>query len=221
VEALAAPDRSVMQINHVSYSMIKLIVNEDKVVVNGTSFGGRPVHEEGHNFDWPICKSCNLPMQFLGKIETDLGLEQIFMCQNNPGCCDEWEANSGGNSVLISNVKNPVFVVSPSEGEVIRACEHGAKVVEIEAENYDDARVQWTEQTGNGMRQVLGQLFGEPLWLQNDETPECSVCGKAMRFVAQLEQGPDGKTEMNFGGGGCAYLFDCRCKNTAKFLWQC
>jgi hypothetical protein len=41
-----------------------------------------------------------------------------------------------------------------------------------------------------------------------------------MRFVAQLEQGPDSASEMNFGGG-CAYVFDCGCgAHAAKMLWQ-
>ena len=43
-----------------------------------------------------------------------------------------------------------------------------------------------------------------------------------MRFLAQLEEGPDWRTEMNFGGGGCGYVFDCTCRSgSAKLLWQC
>ena len=36
-----------------------------------------------------------------------------------------------------------------------------------------------------------------------------------MRFVAQLEEGPDHRTAMNFGGG-VGYLFDCKEGKTAK-----
>ncbi|WP_261365043.1 hypothetical protein [Anatilimnocola floriformis] len=40
-----------------------------------------------------------------------------------------------------------------------------------------------------------------------------------MNFLAQLEEGPE--PAMNFGGGGCAYVFDCGCGNhSAKLLWQ-
>ena len=68
---------------------------------------------------------------------------------------------------------------------------------------------------------MLGQLAGAPSWLQGDETPVCAACQNRMRFVAQLEEGPDHNTAMNFGGG-CAYVFDCSCgAATGKMLWQC
>lgn len=201
--------------------MIKLIINTSESKQDKTSFGGAPVCESGQSFNWPTCRTCDLPMQYLGKIATDLGLEQIFMCQNDPGCCDEWEADGGGNAVLVCGSQNVVAVVPPAQGETTRNCEHGAEITEVDADNYDDARDRWAEQHEGNYRQVLGQLYGTPKWLQADETPICSGCGGKMRFVAQLEQGPDWETEMNFGGGGCGYLFDCKCNNSAKFLWQC
>ncbi|GAA5138512.1 hypothetical protein GCM10023339_79590 [Alloalcanivorax gelatiniphagus] len=66
-------------------------------------------------------------------------------------------------------------------------------------------RAAWFSETW-----AFRQLFGEPLWLQAEEVPDCDRCGRAMEFLAQLaqlEQGPDWRTEMNFGGGGVAYLF--------------
>jgi hypothetical protein len=68
---------------------------------------------------------------------------------------------------------------------------------------------------------VLGMVKGEPFWLQGDETPICNTCSQPMKLLAQLEVGPEYETEMNFGGGGCAYLFDCKECESAKFLWQC
>lgn len=201
--------------------MIKLLIYSEKSDMQGISFGGLPVRREGTHLEWPLCKSCELPMQYLGKIATDIGLEQIFMCQNEPGCCEEWEPDSGANAVIILESSDLEHAEAPADGEAIRNCQHGAEIVEIEAENYDKARVKWQEESGLAMRQVLGQINGEPLWLQQDETPTCSGCGNKMRFVAQLEQGPDWETEMNFGGGGCAYLFDCSCNGSGKFLWQC
>jgi len=201
--------------------MITLLIKSDEFDLRETSFGGLPVKSGDQNFDWPVCKSCQLPMQYLGRIATDIGLEQIFMCQNNPGCCNEWDSESGANTVLITDSSCLNCASAPTNGEVVRNCEHGAKIVEIDAEDYDEARLKWKEESGLGMRQVLGQVYGEPQWLQNDETPTCAGCGNKMRFVAQLEQGPNWETEMNFGGGGCAYLFDCRCNGSAKFLWQC
>ena len=69
-----------------------------------------------------------------------------------------------------------------------------------------------------------GQIGGEPSWVQNEETPDCDACGKPMQLAAQLEEGPDHRTAMNFGSGsGCGYVFRCGCSQPAlgKLLWQC
>src|SRR5690554_1548056 len=186
-----------------------------------TSFGGLPVRGIDESFQWPMCKSCNGPMQFLGKLAIGDRMEQIFMCQNDPGLCDEWDANGGANAVVITTAKELDSVAPPEGGVTTRNTSYGALVIDFESDNYDEARVQWAEENGLSPRQVLGQMFGTPSWIQADERPNCDICQKPMRFVAQLEQGPDWKDEMNFGGGGCAYLFDCTCDSSAKFLWQC
>lgn len=199
-------------------AMIKLLINDSSIsnTLNETSFGGLPVKEMGHTLEWPRCQTCEAELQYQGKIKTDIGLELIFMCDNDPGMCDEWDAEGGGNKVIIVNHENLEFF-SPDDVELaIRKTEYGAKIVEANALDYDSARENWE---GNG-REVLGQLYGEPVWLQADETPECDCCKQSMRFVAQLEEGPDHRTAMNFGGGGVAYLFDCKAGKTAKFLWQ-
>jgi hypothetical protein len=54
-----------------------------------TNFGGLPVAKNAQEFDWPNCTHCQLPMQFLGKIASENRLYQIFMCQNDPGVCEE------------------------------------------------------------------------------------------------------------------------------------
>ena len=198
--------------------MIKLLISDDsqKNILNDSSFGGLPVKENGETTEWPKCKTCNAEMQYQGKIKTDIGLELIFMCNNDPGMCDEWDAEGGGNKVIIVNAEHLGFF-KPMDTELsLRETEYGVKLVEREEDDYDSARENWT---GN-RREVLGQLYGEPDWIQGDETPECDCCNKNMRFVAQLEEGPDHKTAMNFGGGGVAYLFDCEEGKTAKFLWQ-
>lgn len=71
------------------------------------------------------------------------------------------------------------------------------------------------------MGDVLGQLGGQPAWLQNDETPACPTCARQMRLVVQLEEGRDHATAMNFGGRGEAYAFACEPCAQAVFLWQC
>ncbi|MFB7113316.1 hypothetical protein [Streptomyces sp. NPDC056190] len=71
------------------------------------------------------------------------------------------------------------------------------------------------------MRDVLGQLGGVPSWLQHDETPACPSRAQPMSFMAQLEEGRDHRTAMNFGGGGCGYVFVCASCEEGSFLWQC
>ncbi|GAA2790986.1 hypothetical protein GCM10010505_18270 [Kitasatospora aburaviensis] len=87
--------------------------------------------------------------------------------------------------------------------------------------DYGRARAAWAARTGNATSAVLGQLGGRPDWLQFDETPSCSSCARPMSFVAQLQEGPDPITAMNFGGGGRAYAFVCEPCAGAAFLWQC
>lgn len=187
-----------------------------------TKFGGYP-NAPSKAFDWPKCQTCHGNMQFLGQIQTspDESL-LLFMCQNDPGMCDEWDPNLGANKVIPVSTKNLQPVLPPDGGETIRPTHYGAVLTQLDEPDYDEARSQWASANGKPAREVLGQLGGEPSWLQNEETPTCNSCGNPMRFVAQLEQGPDWQTEMNFGGGGCAYVFRCPCiPISAKLLWQC
>jgi len=202
--------------------MIKLLINKDEPSsINETSFGGSPVKGINEEFNWPRCACCKGYMQFLGKLKTDIGLEQIFMCQNEPGLCEEWSPNDGGNQIIVTIESNLEYVTPPVGDNLVRDTHYGVTVVEFESNDYDEAREKWSSDNGVSPRQVLGQLLGKPSWIQGDETPVCNDCNSNMRFVAQIEQGPNWETEMNFGGGGCAYSFDCACNSKAKFLWQC
>jgi len=62
--------------------------------------GGLPLAPPG--FVWPLCATCGGPLQFLVQLlPADVPaldhLLLIFMCQNDPGICDEWEPFAGGN----------------------------------------------------------------------------------------------------------------------------
>jgi hypothetical protein len=202
--------------------MIKLLINSSiPTEMSATSFGGKPVKNRGDNFQWPACACCKLPMQFLAKISVNDELHQIFMCHNDPGMCDDWDANGGGNAIVVTKPEELEFVQVPSEGEALRETEHSALVVEVDGDNYEVIKNEWAEKNGVSPREVLGQIFGMPSWIQGEEIPNCNKCNNPMEFVAQLEQGPNWKTEMNFGGGGVAYSFRCGCNGSAKFLWQC
>ena len=206
--------------------MVRLLIAEAApgVTTPDHCFGGLPIVPVGTEFTWPCCKTCHGPMQFLGRLRIPgrTKLVLLFMCQNDPGMCDEWDANAGGNCAIVVPTRNLRKVPAPQEGNTRREKRYGARQVRSAKADYEEAREAWAQKSGKPMRKVLGQLLGKPFWIQAQETPKCNFCRKRMTFLAQLEEGPDWKTEMNFGGGGCAYVFECPCgKHSAKFLWQC
>jgi hypothetical protein len=201
--------------------MVNLLIhNPIKASLSETSFGGHPVKNNLDEFNWPICACCSLPMQFLGKIASENYLYQIFMCQNDPGVCEEWGPDDGGNKVIVTAISALEEVAAPSEGLTTRETEYSALAIEVQGNEYDESREQWVNENNLSYREVLGQINGAPAWLQGEEIPNCDICNKPMQFLAQLEEGPDYETAMNFGGGS-AYIFKCTCSKSAKFLWQC
>jgi hypothetical protein len=206
--------------------MVSLLIVDPRPATNATDetvFGGLPSTRSGEVL-WPSCRTCRSKMQFLGQIRTSPTTSDrlllLFMCQAQPGLCDEWDANAGGNAVIVSEIDDLTLLAAPEGSDLVRQTRYGASSVSIEAESYDDARNGWASNSDQGMRQILGQIGGQPSWIQGDETPLCDRCKESMTFVAQLEQGPDHRTAMNFGGG-CAYVFECqRCDASAKLLWQ-
>jgi len=209
--------------------MIRLLLNAEAPMTSEvvTRFGGLPLIPTDSAFLWPTCSTCSGAMQFLGQIlfedNNATRLVLVFMCQNDPGLCDEWDASLGGNRALIVAIDGAVRLAdAPELGFTVRDTVYGARVEVVDSATYNDARLRWAEENQGSLRQILGVLGGVPSWLQDDETPTCKHCGSKMKFMAQLEDGPDRKTAMNFGGGGCAYVFHCSCEQgSAKFLWQC
>lgn len=147
-------------------------------------------------------------MQFIGQIPLDSSrLQLIFMCQNDPGLCDEWDADGGGNKALIVPTQGLQLMEPPETGETLLGEISGCTLEPKQG------------RSSGGNRALLGQLGGEPDWIQEDETPKCDDCGQQMRFVAMLEEGHNHKTSANYGGGA-AYAFCCDGCSKAKFLWQ-
>ncbi len=190
----------------------------------GTRTGGVPYTPSG--FEWPRCRECAGPMQFLAQVilsdvEADgVGLLSIFMCQNDPGLCDEWDATAGGNRAFTFGADAVHVATSPGDGIALLEETCAVSFEEFDAEDYLEAPERWHKRTDRPAREVLGQVGGRPAWLQNDETPLCGGCAQPMTFVVQLEEGHDHQTSMNFGGGGCGYGFRCGSCGTAAFLWQ-
>ena len=182
-----------------------------------TRFGGLPA--VGDDFVWPSCRSCSGPMQFQGQIRAPGAphLHLLFMCSNHPGECDQFEADGGGNAVIAVPAAGLQLAAPPADGDTQRDTRYGARLQRVPAQEYSDAFAAYTGRR----REVLGQIGGAADWIQSEATPVCSACQATMQFVAQLESGPDYRSEMNFAGG-CGYLFECRCSGVSgKFLWQC
>ncbi|MFJ2805955.1 DUF1963 domain-containing protein [Kitasatospora sp. NPDC087271] len=204
-----------------------------------TRTGGVPLAPAGTT--WPQCATCDGPMQFLAQVLLDdlgrhagqgtaegRGTLALFMCQNDPGMCEEWDPQAGGNRALIfpAAALQPIPVHTLDEDDDQEPVPLGSvSAVTYETPSttadYGQACNEWASRPDRTPLDVLGQLGGQPAWLQNDETPACPTCARQMKLVVQLEEGRDHATAMNFGGRGEAYAFACEPCAQAVFLWQC
>ena len=202
-----------------------LLVDDPEASSHAT-VGGKPLAGAGTR--WPCCSSCSSPMQFLAQLplasldEAKGHQDQVlllFQCQGNPGMCDEWDPNAGGNAALLVEETGRVPMPVP-KGETLLSGESRLRLVEylpVQSQRTDDDN--YWEAVDTPSSQVVGKLGGAPLWIQADETPSCE-CGARMTFVAQLEERGGG--HINFGDSGTGYAFVCLlCRDSAKFLWQC
>ena len=182
------------------------------------------------DFEWPRCRTCNGPMQFLAQMPlassgpTSLGTRDqlllVFQCQNQPGLCDEWEPEAGGNAALLVPRADLILGAQPSGVASL------PREDPLELRPYDDSRQDvspddnYCEALDADSERVVGKAGGAPLWLQADETPLCGGCGRKMEFVFLVESHAAGG--INFGDSGVGYAFVCAsCTGTARFLFQC
>jgi hypothetical protein len=197
----------------------------DLLIYNGPAVAEAEVTRTGGvpsapaDFGWPRCAACEGPMKFLAQVVLDAStILSIFLCQNDPGLCDEWDPVSGGNRALLFRRGDlvPALVPDGDETQLAEVC--GIEVKPIDADGYDEARGKWSAETGRPEAEILGMVGGAPAWLQNHETPVCPVCATVMEFAVQLEEGRD--HSINFGSG-CGYAFVCRACEQGRFLFQC
>jgi uncharacterized protein YwqG len=210
-----------------------MIATEAEPSSGGTRVGGVPLAPPG--FEWPRCAECKGAMQFLAQVFLrDTGVEAfsareqlllLFQCQNNPGACEEWDPEAGGNAALLVPAAGAAPVVPPPVTEEEKKAElegprtllkaQGVALQEFDDAGEDAYAAALNERGGA----AIGRLGGRPSWIQGDETPECD-CGAAMTFVAQIEDHAGGG--INFGDAGAGYAFVCeQCEERARFLWQC
>jgi hypothetical protein len=162
------------------------------------------------DFVWPACVKCKGAMQFIVQLLPEdvselEGSLLVFMCQNDPGGCDDWNPRSGANKSYLFPAGELRPAEVPGEGVTLLPAVSG---------------MRWEAEVPEGER-GLGRVGGTPEWIQADETPGCPKCGDYMDFLAQLEQGHDHGTFINFGGDGLGYAFVCKPCQEAAFVWQC
>ncbi|MBB5958283.1 hypothetical protein FHS29_004891 [Saccharothrix tamanrassetensis] len=202
-----------------------------------TRTGGLPLLPA--DVEWPRCAACKGNMQFLARIQQDgtfvdehgeptgdRRVVQVFMCENDPGMCETWEAHSGANAVIVLPPDPAPVRQAPPEGVTTLAEVSSVRLFETDVEPteefshpYEAAREAWAEDPGKRGRDVLGQLGGSPSWLQSHRALGCRECAAPLRFVAQLEEGHDSGTTANYGGGS-AYVHICPTHDQGAFLWQ-
>lgn len=157
----------------------------------------------------------------------------MFLCQNDPGACEFWDASSSANRVYLfpreelrpvavpeagltllpatSAIRTHVVTIDPED-----ACDEEG----IEPDAYDLARSGWKrepEERFGKQREVLGSLGGSPSYLEDDRLPVCPACTGTMEFAAHLEEGTTRETAMNLGGQ-LGYVFVCRPCREGAFL---
>ncbi|MFF9984620.1 MULTISPECIES: DUF1963 domain-containing protein [Streptomyces] len=192
--------------------------------------GGVPLAPAG--FAWPLC-GCGGPLQFFAHLPVEDGVLSVFLCQNDPGACEFWDASSSANRVYLfpreelrpvavpeagltllpaaSAIRTHVVTIDPED-----ACDEEG----IEPDAYDLARSGWKrepEERFGEQREVLGSLGGSPSYLEDDRLPVCPSCTGTMEFAAHLEEGISRETAMNLGGQ-LGYVFVCRPCREGAFL---
>ncbi|WP_328946917.1 YwqG family protein [Streptomyces sp. NBC_00250] len=192
--------------------------------------GGVPLAPAG--FAWPLC-GCGGLLQFFAHLPVEGGVLSVFLCQNDPGACEFWDASSGANRVYLFPREELRPVAVPEAGLTLLPATSAIRihVVTIDPEDacdeegiepdaYDLARSGWKrepEERFGKQREVLGSLGGSPSYLEDDRLPVCPSCTGTMEFAAHLEEGISRETAMNLGGQ-LGYVFVCRPCREGAFL---
>ncbi|MEX0171437.1 hypothetical protein [Streptomyces sp. LMG1-1-1.1] len=194
--------------------------------------GGVPLAPAG--FEWPMCDSCcGGPLQFFAHLPVEDGVLSVFVCQNEPGACEFWDATAGANRVCLFFREGLRPVAVPETGVTLLPATSAIRThvvtldpevnddhAEVAPDAYDLARSGWKrgpEETFGKQREVLGSLGGSPSYLEDDRLPTCPSCTGAMEFAAHLEEGISARTAMNLGGQ-LGYVFICRACREGAFL---
>lgn len=165
--------------------------------------------------EWPACAECEAPMIHVATFHahperlplTKHAAVMAFVCGGE--LCEFWDPESGANKVLLRTAKDL------AKGTLMAAPE-GADTAKKRVHSYEEVFEIDNELEPNAPSpKDCDKVGGYPAWLQGDDTPACGSCKRAMRFVAQLNE-----HDLNFTGGGMAYIFVCDKEHEGVLLMQ-
>ena len=165
--------------------------------------------------EWPACAECGAPMIHVATFHAHpdrLPLVKhaalmAFVCGGES--CEFWEADTGANKVLLRTAKQlakATLKAAPAGAEVAKAM----RLAYREVFEVDTAR-----EPNAASPEARDKVGGYPAFLQFDQVPACPTCDAPMRFVAQLDE-----HDLNFTGGGMAYIFACREEHAGALFMQ-
>jgi hypothetical protein len=199
-----------------------------------TKVGGAPVFMQ--TTDWPVCRECRLPMQFLAQFRLDHPLPlarqyqmaYIFICLTCEGSCEPY---NGLNAVLLQPATSKQWVRT-------REGQYPDYTVTL-----TPGKEPWIDRTNSAVDEALRdqvelvtKLGGTPGWIECAVELGCPQCGGPTKFIAQLEEfgewGEFGEwnerqarlVDQDFGHSISSYLFLCKKEcgpHSAAFFWPC
>jgi hypothetical protein len=231
IDPKEAPRRKVRSVAHEAFALVRTEPPPEHEAM--TRVGGPPLLLAGS--EWPRCKMCSGPLQFLAQVRRQHRLIAIFQCAQNPGSCASDSATAGANRAIVMRARDPLAPLAPPADahDVLLSRVDGVELVRFEYRTYPDDPDGRDRQDDDPPREDLGARYVELRrrsrdiigligphadWVQHEEIPSCR-CGKPMRFLLQLEDRAGGG--INFGDIGCGYVFACDTCSEALFLWQC
>ena len=184
------------------------IVKQDEAKDQMTvgQFGGMPIAFPAER--WPHCSACEGAMSFIAQFDhhppaLDLGANgrtlYIFMCQQDPGMCEDWDADGGANACLLldqdEQQNGAVYDIdAPTTGDAVPIhawLRRASQLTEQEAHilAHQDYPANMSEDTLSDLwkKKIDGNthMGGIPDWIQSAD----EGYRPGWEFVGQIESG--------------------------------
>lgn len=175
------------------------------------------------------------------------GILQLFYCSTDDGACETWWPFSGTHLVRLLTAPSAVVAhplnLRPMRPRAVTGWtelvdyphpeEHPSlgltydydfqrKRVSVSAPSFGievrDLGFDAAETIGDAVQG--DKLGGWPAWVQSVEYPACTVCGREMALVFQLDS--ENNVDHMFGDAGCGHITQCReHPEVLAFGWAC